>query len=183
MIRRPPRSTLFPYTTLFRSLRIDMRCHQGKDRGSVRRVAFSDVEPRNVLQCRDEAGMNGQHVLKRLHRLPPRAPDERSPMQPLVGIAELAEEKVLRTLGQGVQGVETGREGQSLRANQHLVVVRKLLEMSEVARAVGWVVLEVEPATDLRVPPISQPARRVERRRFGVRRPSRSPASSREGAL
>src|SRR2546426_11638052 len=27
MIRRPPRSTLFPYTTLFRSLRTDTRNH------------------------------------------------------------------------------------------------------------------------------------------------------------
>src|SRR5260370_10336440 len=26
MIRRPPRSTLFPYTTLFRSLRISLQC-------------------------------------------------------------------------------------------------------------------------------------------------------------
>src|SRR3712207_7773649 len=26
MIRRPPRSTLFPYTTLFRSFRRDLRC-------------------------------------------------------------------------------------------------------------------------------------------------------------
>src|SRR5260370_17749560 len=26
MIRRPPRSTLFPYTTLFRSLRLNSRC-------------------------------------------------------------------------------------------------------------------------------------------------------------
>src|SRR5256885_9973147 len=28
MIRRPPRSTLFPYTTLFRSLRADEREHE-----------------------------------------------------------------------------------------------------------------------------------------------------------
>src|SRR5437660_3099247 len=28
MLRRPPRSTLFPYTTLFRSLRDDLRLHQ-----------------------------------------------------------------------------------------------------------------------------------------------------------
>src|SRR3712207_8066672 len=27
MIRRPPRSTLFPYTTLFRSLRVDAAVH------------------------------------------------------------------------------------------------------------------------------------------------------------
>src|SRR5213594_247418 len=53
----------------------------------------------------------------------------------------------------------------------------------EVAWAVGRVVLEIEPATDLRVPPITQPAGRVERRGFGVRRPSLSPASSRKGAL
>src|SRR2546429_8969425 len=29
MIRRPPRSTLFPYTTLFRSLRAGTCCHGG----------------------------------------------------------------------------------------------------------------------------------------------------------
>src|SRR3712207_7394971 len=28
MIRRPPRSTLFPYTTLFRSLRVAVRGHE-----------------------------------------------------------------------------------------------------------------------------------------------------------
>src|SRR5436853_4315162 len=30
MIRRPPRSTLFPYTTLFRSLRMEIRNAAGK---------------------------------------------------------------------------------------------------------------------------------------------------------
>src|SRR5256885_8554015 len=30
MIRRPPRSTLFPYTTLFRSLRGDFHLHRGR---------------------------------------------------------------------------------------------------------------------------------------------------------
>src|SRR3712207_7990802 len=34
MIRRPPRSTLFPYTTLFRSGRI-MRLHRKKEAGVV----------------------------------------------------------------------------------------------------------------------------------------------------
>src|SRR3712207_8502483 len=35
MIRRPPRSTLFPYTTLFRSASDDVLCHriQGIDEG------------------------------------------------------------------------------------------------------------------------------------------------------
>src|SRR2546422_10828295 len=87
------------------------------------------MKPCNVLQCRDEPGMNGQHILKRLHRLTPRAPDERSPVQPLLGIPELAEEKVLGALGQGVEGVQTGREGQPLRPNQLLIVVREGHEM------------------------------------------------------
>src|SRR5256885_5989855 len=30
MIRRPPRSTLFPYTTLFRSLRLDANLHRDR---------------------------------------------------------------------------------------------------------------------------------------------------------
>src|SRR5260370_24878507 len=30
MIRRPPRSTLFPYTTLFRSHKHDSQCHRAK---------------------------------------------------------------------------------------------------------------------------------------------------------
>src|SRR3712207_8311364 len=38
MIRRPPRSTLFPYTTLFRSRRDDRRAHtrpRGRDSGDT----------------------------------------------------------------------------------------------------------------------------------------------------
>src|SRR2546422_7576685 len=38
MIRRPPRSTLFPYTTLFRSLSVKLLVeHLGQDRGNVNR--------------------------------------------------------------------------------------------------------------------------------------------------
>src|SRR2546425_8635612 len=39
MIRRPPRSTLFPYTTLFRSLQRVQRRHPG-DRADGRRRGF-----------------------------------------------------------------------------------------------------------------------------------------------
>src|SRR5260370_32799866 len=35
MIRRPPRSTLFPYTTLFRSLHLLSRHQRGLDRGEI----------------------------------------------------------------------------------------------------------------------------------------------------
>src|SRR2546422_10104677 len=41
MIRRPPRSTLFPYTTLFRSAAVDRR--HGVDR--VRAPALADLRP------------------------------------------------------------------------------------------------------------------------------------------
>src|ERR1022692_4691505 len=57
MIRRPPRSTLFPYTTLFRSMDI-----QHGDRAAAHdihfeniRVEVDDVSPRPVIQkARDE---------------------------------------------------------------------------------------------------------------------------------
>src|SRR5258706_10173334 len=37
MIRRPPRSTLFPYTTLFRSLGLDAHARTAGDRARARR--------------------------------------------------------------------------------------------------------------------------------------------------
>src|SRR2546422_8422117 len=39
MIRRPPRSTLFPYTTLFRSHRPQGRSHSGEKKQEVRLLA------------------------------------------------------------------------------------------------------------------------------------------------
>src|SRR4051794_41244085 len=41
MIRRPPRSTLFPYTTLFRSVRARLR-----ERGAARSVVRADAPAR-----------------------------------------------------------------------------------------------------------------------------------------
>src|SRR2546426_3309027 len=35
MIRRPPRSTLFPYTTLFRSAKVRSPCRNGDQSGSL----------------------------------------------------------------------------------------------------------------------------------------------------
>src|SRR3712207_2491656 len=48
MIRRPPRSTLFPYTTLFRSQR------------SARRFAFLEVSPSPVYGARLLSGLRAQ---------------------------------------------------------------------------------------------------------------------------
>src|SRR5260370_21357048 len=42
MIRRPPRSTLFPYTTLFRSILKRRNCLQGSSRGFLNQV-FSEI--------------------------------------------------------------------------------------------------------------------------------------------
>src|SRR5256885_11202998 len=42
MIRRPPRSTLFPYTTLFRSQSSWYPSHVRKSSGRFRRIASSD---------------------------------------------------------------------------------------------------------------------------------------------
>src|SRR3712207_8580139 len=53
MIRRPPRSTLFPYTTLFRSVAVGERLRQGRGRG-VRRLREAEVLDHRggVLLCR-----------------------------------------------------------------------------------------------------------------------------------
>src|SRR3712207_8650228 len=45
MIRRPPRSTLFPYTTLFRSELADIFYHYGEER-RARAVARAVIETR-----------------------------------------------------------------------------------------------------------------------------------------
>src|SRR5262249_58527443 len=49
MIRRPPRSTLFPYTTLFRSLEGTGR--PGRQHAEARRP---DHQPRRASACRSE---------------------------------------------------------------------------------------------------------------------------------
>src|SRR5947208_9354828 len=58
MIRRPPRSTLFPYTTLFRSLPDRL------ERGSVRRGAVAGRE----VQLREAHG-HGEHQDRKSTRL------------------------------------------------------------------------------------------------------------------
>src|SRR3712207_8011808 len=56
MIRRPPRSTLFPYTTLFRSQRVRVRGHRGHDR----RDAARNLRTRRARGVRPEGGRRGR---------------------------------------------------------------------------------------------------------------------------
>src|SRR2546430_8236781 len=54
MIRRPPRSTLFPYTTLFRSQTADRTVAEGmetlwKNEGAMGRKRFDHFKPRSGL--------------------------------------------------------------------------------------------------------------------------------------
>src|ERR1035438_7899509 len=56
MIRRPPRSTLFPYTTLFRSretLRIARQLASGLARAHEHGIIHRDIKPSNVLVAKD----------------------------------------------------------------------------------------------------------------------------------
>src|SRR2546422_2439597 len=79
MIRRPPRSTLFPYTTLFRSrfeVRFLHRVIERQDGGLVERRD-------------DEAGQGAAHegqairlqVAERVHRVPERSEEHTSELQ------------------------------------------------------------------------------------------------------
>src|SRR5260221_8787285 len=69
MIRRPPRSTLFPYTTLFRSL---LSCNEGKERSPHLRLSVTCVDgledPReNLMKALHNLG-NHQPLLKSIYR-------------------------------------------------------------------------------------------------------------------
>src|SRR2546430_13425715 len=68
MIRRPPRSTLFPYTTLFRSLAFSERGNPAP--GADRRVARVSLEPRRIdgkglALAQDHGALD--HVLQLAH--------------------------------------------------------------------------------------------------------------------
>src|SRR2546430_11297292 len=81
MIRRPPRSTLFPYTTLFRSL-IQLALHHVADahqlRISRKRFQFesrseehtSELQSQSNLVCRLLLEKKKRHPLPRTHKRP-----------------------------------------------------------------------------------------------------------------
>src|SRR2546422_4735095 len=83
MIRRPPRSTLFPYTTLFRSLRGDahsdtspirvqvlanvVQITQRGDHEDVGAAAARDEESRHLLAVADRSEEHTSELQSRLH--------------------------------------------------------------------------------------------------------------------
>src|SRR2546430_4263774 len=101
MIRRPPRSTLFPYTTLFRSLGVAMERHRGVDRARTRLISIRMLEPpagvqavqavHQNLETADGAdGSDGADGLSRRpqadqtgHTTPPSSSDEDRPEPPV----------------------------------------------------------------------------------------------------
>src|SRR5690349_22493664 len=56
-IRRPPRSTLFPYTTLFRSVPVEFCCLRGSE-------FLGDQNPRTGQGDRRSAGKCGEHLCR-----------------------------------------------------------------------------------------------------------------------
>src|SRR3712207_7220593 len=82
MIRRPPRSTLFPYTTLFRSSLVSTYAPRrgvsaGPGAGISRREARSFVTRTGV----DHAGLSGILARRRRARRPPRSEEHTSELQ------------------------------------------------------------------------------------------------------
>src|SRR5438477_8783250 len=65
MIRRPPRSTLFPYTTLFRSLAIVGRLKQGASMGQAQAEAAilgPQLQRENPKIDRKSTRLNSSHM-------------------------------------------------------------------------------------------------------------------------
>src|SRR2546429_863422 len=65
MIRRPPRSTLFPYTTLFRSFRSGESLAQGIERLGATFASFADVRITDRSLVRSEE--HTSELQSRLH--------------------------------------------------------------------------------------------------------------------
>src|SRR2546422_6530738 len=68
MIRRPPRSTLFPYTTLFRSATTfkDRSCEAGKERQTTTLLAADDVR-RAITRIALRSEEHTSELQSRLH--------------------------------------------------------------------------------------------------------------------
>src|SRR2546422_11532971 len=71
MIRRPPRSTLFPYTTLFRSLPLGANRLRGGSRGAGHRGRAAAGQPLGSASLRDAMTVAAPPSRPRAERLYP----------------------------------------------------------------------------------------------------------------
>src|SRR5256885_13402084 len=85
MIRRPPRSTLFPYTTLFRSRRWDLNFQSGETAALPEGEEAAKAALTKFARLDKESGLLGRGIVRFDLRVPgkmivrlPRAPGERS---------------------------------------------------------------------------------------------------------
>src|SRR2546427_7914810 len=62
MIRRPPRSTLFPYTTLFRSWRPELKSHGSTPIRGPSACADSRAHSPDQCSCLSMAGRSEEHT-------------------------------------------------------------------------------------------------------------------------
>src|SRR2546422_8324630 len=83
MIRRPPRSTLFPYTTLFRSV------HVG-------RIHARPAEPALLVEPPPRLGQRDRDRIGLLARRAPRRPDPHLAAAPLPQLDEVGRERAPR---------------------------------------------------------------------------------------
>src|SRR5256885_3841089 len=66
MIRRPPRSTLFPYTTLFRSAQVDRALVSGNPNGCANRPRYGvslQSQTFNAHRDRKSTRLNSSHLV------------------------------------------------------------------------------------------------------------------------
>src|SRR3712207_7084318 len=69
MIRRPPRSTLFPYTTLFRSSSGAREQEQGSDRDCGQGLARAHHLTRHKISCREPEAVSTEGQDRKSTRL------------------------------------------------------------------------------------------------------------------
>src|SRR3712207_7022874 len=78
MIRRPPRSTLFPYTTLFRSGRDVLAAHRREPLQLRGRVGLAVQEPARRVHADHDGAQDALRVAPRVDQRRARAGDRKS---------------------------------------------------------------------------------------------------------